>query len=873
MLFLALSGGYIAYYVSNNRGVLKDLLISQANELTVGKWSVDSLSINLWESYPYVVINLHNLKLYEDSTAMMKAKDNIFSVSNAKFRADIPSLMRKKLNVNHVGFSGFTVSLKNESDCDLNLIEALKLNNAAVIQNHILSFHVDKIDVSQMSITLITNKFSTKKPLLVDKLLAKVSRNGDIVNLSNCSLECYGLNFFLDLKYNIAKHNVAVDFSSSSRLFKFKGDVSFSKTSIATVKSNIESSIPLGEYSGGRMSGDLFAKGVVDFDFDMLNYRLIDDRCRLKFGINNLIYNHSINYVPQIVFQSGIIEYSSSSVVGSEIVMGLGTNKLELNFIAGSIKDIINRRENYDIGLSVNVKSSDFNPYIIKERLGLAADSLSDENSIRDLSIRFHTNISPSNSPLSFAAANGKFGATIDNYSARLNDSLKVSNFKGELYIEGNDMYLRDFKGLIKNSPTTLNSQISIKKREKSEVFEKVNIDVDLTTSHFSPHDIDIMPMQVVLNDLKSQFSVEIKPDANHQAEQLDNFSMKFNTFSATIDGKLFSLRSLIDKRGDKLKILNSIVEYDNDRFDLSGSIYLGGKNRRDTINVKSDNLDFKRFVNDKSTGLTELPEVKVPIVVNLNVGKFILLDQNLTDLQGVVCIETNRSLLFKDVGCRVAGGKIDFTGELTQKAKGLEIKSRVKYSDINFKDLSVKYKISKNDNDRYVNENLRGRISGTLDATLFTDKDMNIDVGRSVINANFTIVNGQLVNFAPIKAASKYFQRSDLNDIRFDTLSNQITIKSGVISVPRMNIASTLGNYFVSGTTSISDGKMNFMFEVPWNVIGGVVASRIFGGKPDSKKAIDGEIKKRYVKFYVMGTPEAYEVKLRNKGDEESDK
>lgn len=872
MLLLALSGIYTGYYVSNNRDVFKDLLVEQVNELTVGKWSVDSLSIDIWESYPYVVVNLHNLRLYEDSLAL-KANDDILEVNNAWFRADIPSLIRKKLNVNHIGFDGVTANLKKENGCDFNLIEALKLNKKIVIDNQVLSFNIEKIAISQMNINLSSNKFSTKKPLLVDRFTASVGHKGKTVDLSDCSLECYGLKFFLDLKYHIARRSMAVDFSSSSRLLKFKGDVNFSETSIITVKSKVESSIPLSEYSNDKMRGDLFVKGVMDFDFDMLTYRMIEDRCRLKFGINDVFYNHTIEYMPKIVFHSGVVEYSGSSIIGDQIIVGVGTNKMEINFLTSSIADLLNKVNNYDIALSVDVKSSDFNPYIIKERLGMVADSLSNENSIKDLSIRLHTNITPKNMPMQLLSDNKTFGVTIDNYSAKLNNDISVSDFSGELAVENGTIFLRDFKGLINDSRTTLYSQIVIKTQENSELFDRVDVKADLNTSHIYPNEFGIIGTKVALNDVKSSLTVEIKPNKDRQAEHLENINIKFNTFNATIDGKPFSQRSTIVKNGDKIEILNANLEYDKERFEISGSLYAESQNKADTLNIKTDNFDFKRLVNDKTTGNTELPKVQMPIVINLNVGRFIMLDQQLNNLKGVVCIEKDRSLLFKDVNCLVAGGEINFSGKLTQRANELEIKSNVKYRNIDFENLNVKYKISKSDNERYVNENLRGRISGTMNAELFVDKDLNVDTKRSIVDADFTITNGRLVDFAPIKAASKYFQRSNLNDIKFDTLSNHITIKSGVISVPRMNIASTLGNYFVSGTTSIDDGKMNFMIEVPWNVIGGAVAGRLFGGRDRDNEEIDDNIKKRYVKFYVVGTSETYEIKLRNRGDEKGDK
>ena len=65
-------------------------------------------------------------------------------------------------------------------------------------------------------------------------------------------------------------------------------------------------------------------------------------------------------------------------------------------------------------------------------------------------------------------------------------------------------------------------------------------------------------------------------------------------------------------------------------------------------------------------------------------------------------------------------------------------------------------------------------------------------------------IHNGVLINFAPMQAMSSFFSDKNLMKVRFDTLRNVLSFKNGELTIPDMNINSSLGFMEISGTQSM---------------------------------------------------------------------
>ena len=194
--------------------------------------------------------------------------------------------------------------------------------------------------------------------------------------------------------------------------------------------------------------------------------------------------------------------------------------------------------------------------------------------------------------------------------------------------------------------------------------------------------------------------------------------------------------------------------------------------------------------------------------------------------------------------------------------------------SKIRTKDLDIDKLMIKFDNfgqDELINENIHGRISGTVESTFRMHPDLTPIIEESEAHMELIITEGSIVNFTPMQAMSRYFDDKNLNLIRFDTLQNVLDLKDGNLTIPSMNINSTLGFIEVSGRQGV-DMSMDYFVRVPLRMATKVGWRAVFKSKnkdeidPDQ---IDDIIKRdttkrvRFLNLKVTGTTEDFKVSV----------
>ena len=102
---------------------------------------------------------------------------------------------------------------------------------------------------------------------------------------------------------------------------------------------------------------------------------------------------------------------------------------------------------------------------------------------------------------------------------------------------------------------------------------------------------------------------------------------------------------------------------------------------------------------------------------------------------------------------------------------------------------------------DFIVSDNLQGRLTGNV--TVLSPHDGNYRIMRKAIaaEAHLVISEGKLISFAPAESLSSYLDMSELKNISFSRLENDLFINNGTVSIPKMLINSTAVNFTVYGT------------------------------------------------------------------------
>ena len=97
--------------------------------------------------------------------------------------------------------------------------------------------------------------------------------------------------------------------------------------------------------------------------------------------------------------------------------------------------------------------------------------------------------------------------------------------------------------------------------------------------------------------------------------------------------------------------------------------------------------------------------------------------------------------------------------------------------------------------------EHLKGTISGTSVFSSQFDTTFSI-ITESIISENEIVIrNGELNNFTPIMALSRFIEVEELQNIRFNTLENTILINNSQVIIPVMDIQSNALDLSASGT------------------------------------------------------------------------
>ncbi|WP_114750971.1 AsmA-like C-terminal region-containing protein [Pleomorphovibrio marinus] len=226
--------------------------------------------------------------------------------------------------------------------------------------------------------------------------------------------------------------------------------------------------------------------------------------------------------------------------------------------------------------------------------------------------------------------------------------------------------------------------------------------------------------------------------------------------------------------------------------------------------------------------------------------------------------------LYVDSLSLKVADGSLGMSGYFNgSDPENIYFHSTMKADKLDIDKLMVKF-----DNfgqDVMINENLHGRVSGTIESKFLVHPDLTPIIEKSEAHMDLTVYQGSLVNFTPLEAMSTYFKDKNLMMVRFDTLQNKMDLKDGVLHIPNMNINSSLGYIELSGRQSL-DLNMDYFIRVPLGMVTQVGFRSLFAGR--NRQEIDTEQEDaivyrdqnrriRFVNLKISGNPENYEVSL----------
>lgn len=233
---------------------------------------------------------------------------------------------------------------------------------------------------------------------------------------------------------------------------------------------------------------------------------------------------------------------------------------------------------------------------------------------------------------------------------------------------------------------------------------------------------------------------------------------------------------------------LKELLTEPDSKIELTGNIHIK------ELDVQKLPSEWK-FDSGSSDGSTS--SRPTTIKMNTTVDRVVYNDFSATSVSGLIRLE-NEALDVSDLRFKALDGSISthLTFEPTDKGHVLTLEGELRNIDMSrtlaeWNDFGQRTITSKN---------LKGRASAILDADIYLDRNYQLMKDQLRLETDIEISGGELVKFEPLLAMSKFISVDELNDVKFDTLRNQLSIRNGKIYIPRMTVSSSILNVMVFG-------------------------------------------------------------------------
>ena len=193
----------------------------------------------------------------------------------------------------------------------------------------------------------------------------------------------------------------------------------------------------------------------------------------------------------------------------------------------------------------------------------------------------------------------------------------------------------------------------------------------------------------------------------------------------------------------------------------------------------------------------------------NIHYNKF-----NASNLLADVTLLQDR-YIFNKASMQHAGGSVQMNGNLVQQ-KG---NTNAAALNVDFNNVDVSSVFNAFDNfgqDGITSKNIDGKLTAHINSNMLITDAGKVLPGTITSNIDFSLKNGSLKNFEPIKKIQDYiFKKRDFDNIQFAELKDRLVVKDREITINRMEIQSTVLSLFVEGLYSMK-GNTDISIQVP---------------------------------------------------------
>lgn len=302
------------------------------------------------------------------------------------------------------------------------------------------------------------------------------------------------------------------------------------------------------------------------------------------------------------------------------------------------------------------------------------------------------------------------------------------------------------------------------------------------------------------------------------QAGNYGKFNLLVNNLKIKdFDKKIDNLEANFALNGANLDIEKCNVNLNQSDVKISGSLnnflgYLFGDNENliANINYNSNYVDMEHVIfmpETKKTNTTEskynLPQ-NIDLQISANIDKFKynnFIANNLSCKIQVLPMQ----IIINQAKLNALNGSINFAAKVLNSKQGnYFVESKIDLKNIN---VTEAFKQCNNFGQTNITaQNLKGIYNGTIDFAGIWDEKLNCKTDKIYAQIKIQLLNGELINYKPLAALSKFVSLTDLQNLKFAELNNTIEIREQTITIPKMLIENNAVNITLSGSQNFDN-------------------------------------------------------------------
>lgn len=408
----------------------------------------------------------------------------------------------------------------------------------------------------------------------------------------------------------------------------------------------------------------------------------------------------------------------------------------------------------------------------------------------------------------------------------------------------------------------------------------KADIDIALAKDFFKIDSLEIASGNLEINLIYDGYIKELN---NIKASELQNLNAKGNAQLIDVNLKLIDNPKNIKNINGSFKFNNNDVkigglkfELNNNNFELNGKF----KNLLAFLFIKGEQLSIKtnfhtnKLVLDDLLSKTEEDKadekytISLPKNVTLNfsakIDTFQFRKFSATNFKGQIQLE-DRILTATNVSFNAMKGKVIGNIALDDsKENELLITSKLKTEKVDIYELF--YQFENFSQTAIKAENIKGKATTNIEFASVWDKQLKVNKDKIYVLADLNITNGELINYQPILAMSKYIEVEELEAIKFKNLTTKIEVKKQTVHFPKTEINSSALDLTFYGNHTFNN-EIDYHFQL--------LMSDVLWNKAKKKKKENSEfgyieddgLGKTSLFLHLTGTIDDYKVKYDTKG------